>query len=341
MFALSPLPRKLEAALRDFASPKLELRRDALKDLVRHARSGEAAAARALMDALRDPLEEIRADAALGLANAERRESAEALARLALEDSSARARQMALLALGELGDGRSALVLAALERARTSELAAERFQALLAGHQLGTPDAARAIVDGMLDSDGEVRRLALRVARAHFAAARSLPDTARKRARAALEDSAPEVRAAAALTLAEFGDMTGKSILLALVGGRGGPASAEDEQAAMELSAELGLEEARPLLARRAFARFFRDPLAYDARIALARLGDERARAILLAGLDAWTRDARTLAVAAIGRARLHEARARIQALEDRPERVDPAAVREALALLDEGSSVP
>ena len=41
----------------------------------------------------------------------------------------------------------------------------------------------------------------------------------------------------------------------------------------------------------------------------MARLGDPQAKAAILKGLAAFTRDARTIAVAAAGRARLREAR--------------------------------
>lgn len=336
MFGLSPLPRTLNAALRDFEDPKLRVRLAALRDLVRHARDGSTEAERALERALADPLADIRAAAAVALADAERAHGVEALTRLATDDPEPQVRQMALLALGELGSKEDPAVLAALKRASRAELPAERFQATLALHQLDAPEAEAAILAGMEDEDPEVRRLAFRVARAHFEDARALPDTVRTRARAALGASEPEVRRAAAFALADFGDTSGKGVLLELLSGRGPRASVEDHQAAIELAAELGLEEARPLLARRAFARFLRDPLAYDARIALARLGDERAKAEILNALSAWTRDGRTLAVAAVGRARLGEARARLVELLDRPERADPTAVREALALLDE-----
>jgi HEAT repeat protein len=77
-----------------------------------------------------------------------------------------------------------------------------------------------------------------------------------------------------------------------------------------------------------------RDPFAWQARVALARLGHDRARQGILKGLRAWTRDVRTLAVAAAGRARLTEARALIETMRGDPERADPEAVEVALGLL-------
>jgi hypothetical protein len=143
-----------------------------------------------------------------------------------------------------------------------------------------------------------------------------------------------KVRAAAALLLARYGDTSGEEVLLLLLA-RGVPGvGVEDEQAAIELAGELSLEAARPALARRAFGWLARDALAYDARIALARMGDERARDSILRALGAWTFHARTLAVVAAGRARLSEAKPRLYELLGPPERADAMAVREALTLL-------
>jgi HEAT repeat protein len=95
------------------------------------------------------------------------------------------------------------------------------------------------------------------------------------------------------------------------------------------------LSEARPALSRRAFGFFglFRDPLAWHARVALARLGDEQAKAAILRGLSAFTRDARTIAVAAAGRARLGEARTILQRMT--PAEADPETVAAALSEIE------
>lgn len=337
MFGLAPLPRTLAAALRDVNSAKVTVRASALKDLVRHARSGEAEAARALAAALEDSDPGVRAEAALGLADADRSEHAVALARVADHDTAPRVRQMALLALGELAPKDSAPVLATLNRARVADDPAERFQALLALHQLGAPDEQAVILEALLDPDPEIRRLALRIARARWADADRLPESIRAGALRALSDAHPAVAARAALVLAEFGDLTGRKNLLALVARTVPGATVEDEQGAIERVAELRIEEAVPALSRRAFPVFARDALSFDARIALARFGDSRARAAIVRGLSAWTYDARTYAVVAAGRARLVEARPRLLDFLHRPDRADAQAVRDALAELDRG----
>jgi HEAT repeat protein len=108
----------------------------------------------------------------------------------------------------------------------------------------------------------------------------------------------------------------------------------------MELCAELGLEAARPGLAARAWGGWLgsASPLAFQARVALARLGDERARDHILRGLSSWSRETRTRAVAAAGQARLEAARARLLQMRGDESRADPESVSEALRALD---SVP
>jgi len=335
MFGLAPLPRSLGAALRDIESPRPEVRLSAIRDLVRHARSGEAAARQALGKALADASPKVRAGAALGHADADVSAHIEQLSELAARDAAVEVRQMALLALGELGAADPARAVAALSAARGASDPQERFQALLGLHQLGADEAEAAIVAGSADADAEIRRLSFRIAEAHWPEVDEVPEVMRARARAALSDDHPSVRTAAALFLGHVRDPSGKDVLLAILERRAPGATLEDHQAAMALAGELGLREAMPALTRRAFPRLLRDPLSYDARIALARLGDDRARVEILRGLSAWTFDARTVAVAAVGRARLVEARAELERLLGEPERVDPTAVREALAELD------
>lgn len=334
MFELGLLPRSLPAALRDVGNPRLEVRLSALRDLTRYARQGETKAASALLEALKDADEGVRAAAALGLADANTSFAVPRLLEVVERDSSTRVRQMALLGLGELASAEHGAVLDALWRSLSADAPAERFQALLALHQLDPENAESAIVEGTVDPDAEVRRLAFRIAEAHWSE-RELPELVSARAKAALAESHAKVRAAAALLLAHFGDGSGEAELVRVLSGAERDVGADDEQAAIEAAARLGLRAAVPFLERRAFSFLGRDPQAYHARIALARLGDARARAAILRGLDAWTFGARSLSVAAAGKAGLVEARQRLEAFLARPDRADPAVVREALSLLD------
>jgi hypothetical protein len=113
---------------------------------------------------------------------------------------------------------------------------------------------------------------------------------------------------------------------------------AEDEAAAVELLGELRIEEARPHLERRAFGflRLGADRFAWQAMVALARMGHARARSRIVRDLGSWSRDRRTLAVAAAGRALITEARPLIEAMRGDEGRADPSAVDVALEQLDQ-----
>ena len=338
MFELGLPPRSLPAALRDAGNPRPDIRLSALRDLTRYARQGETEAGSALLETLKDSDDAVRAAAALALADANTSFAVARLLDLAENDAASSVRQMALLGLGELASSDHPAVLDVLWKALAAEAPAERFQALLALHQLDPENAESGIIEGTVDPDAEVRRLAFRIAEAHWAD-RDLPELIGARAKAALTESHAKVRAAAALLLAHFGDLSGEAELLRVLSGDVQDVGPDDEQAAIEAAARLGIRAAMPLLERRAFSWFGRDPQGYHARIALARLGDARARAAILRGLDAWTFGARSLSVAAAGKAGLVEARPRLEAFLSRPDRADPAVVREALALLDAAES--
>jgi HEAT repeat protein len=339
-FGLSSLPRTLDAALRDSGHEKFQVRLSALRDLGRLcAGPGRERAVAALRQALtEDPAPGARADAAILLADAGASECVpELLGRL--RDEHERVRQMALIALGELAQPGDPAVLAALRGALTDERAALRFQALIALNRLLGSGAAKLLIDGTRDEDAEVRHVAFRLLEERWVGgeAKSVPAVVLQRARAALRDDHAAVRLAAAILLCRLGDAGAGAEIVSAVNGRERVAFPEDEQAAIELAGELELQAARPGLVARAFGTwgFSRHPLRWQARVALARLGDERAKRAILKGLRAWTRDDRTLAVAAAGHARLGEAKAVIRAMSRRPERADPRAVEEALALLE------
>jgi HEAT repeat protein len=346
----------LPAALRDLASAKETVRLGAARDLVRLSAGPERDAALAALRArlLEEPSEHVRAELALALADAGDEAAVPALVN-ALEDVSVRVRQYALLALGELGAGAQAQVREAFVGALQHAAPELRFQALIALEQSPHEDVIPYLVQGTRDADPQIRQIAVRLLEGRLVqhdaerdelAAESGGEGAggegplAVRLRALLRDDAPRVRLAAAICLARLGDRSGTDTLIEAVLARGGPYEFEDEVSAVELVGELGLVGAREGLERRAFGGFgvSLDPTSFQARVALARFGDERAIRGILKGLGAWSRDARTLAVAAAGRARLARARALIASMRGDPGRADPDAVDEALARIDGAS---
>lgn len=337
MLGLPQLPRTLAAAERDVRHARVDVRASALVDLVRLTRQlDRPAALRAIAGVLTgDASAELRADAAIALADAEARESCDALVH-ALSDAHLRVKQMSLLALGEVATPGDAPVLAAVTPFSAAEEPELRFQALIALVRLDPSGAGARIERAGSDGDGEIRAMVYRLADELWAEQDAVPESFLARARAALSDSTTAVRATAAVFLAARGEASARAVLVGVIDGSVPAGTVADQQAAIELSAELGLQQAIPGLQRRAFPSLVSrlPPLAWHAKVALARLGEPRAQHAILSGLVAWTRETRTLAVVAAGRARLVAARDAIRAFRGDPSRADPDAVEEALSLL-------
>jgi len=345
MLPLSPLPRTLQAALRDVHHAKLSVRGSALRDLARLSLGDDRQVAlAALAKALREDGEpSVRAGAAVALADAEAQECIEAIT-LATRDESDHVRQMALIALGEVARPGDEGARAAAERGLCDAAPAIRYQALIAIYRVCGEDAVAVVLERLSDADEQIRYVALRLLEEHWLeepaaprADRALEPAALERVRPALEDSSEAVRLAAAILLARAGDSAGQGALIAAVNSRRAAREPEDEHAAVELAGELKLEAARRGLERRAFSGLLsRDRFAWQARVALAKMGDKRAKRSILRDLKAWTRDTRTLAVAAAGRAQLVEARQLLRAMRGDEKIADPHAVDSALAELGE-----
>ena len=352
MFAPSPLPRNLEAAFRDLESEKAATRVSAIRDVVRHGQRGDVVRGRAIgavEKLLRDDSTPVvRAEAATGLADLGAREALPSLL-VAVEDDDAHVRQMALSALGEIGDIRAAR---RIERALSDRRPEVRYQAVIAYGRIAKddpPSVSAALVTATGDEDEAIRYIAMRVAEEQLGACGNQTSDERlaRRARELLGGDDEAVAVVAALYLARLGDDAGIARVLEVVGETRQPPELEDEQACVELCGELRLRAAVPALERRAWGRrrVLRTMFAWGAgdasscswhaRIALARMGHERARAEILADLASWRRETREAAVVAAGRARLSEARSVLQNLQNgRGGSVDAALVREALVRL-------
>jgi HEAT repeat protein len=335
VLGLPPLPRTLEAALRDVSSKKPEVRADAIRDLVRHAGDARAQVVRSLEGALRDDDPRVRARAATALADVGATEALAALL-VTVEDDDAYVRQMAIAALGELGDARAGQ---RLRRALGDARPEVRFQAVMAFPRVTArpEDALDAVLEATEDDDPLVVHVALRMLE-ELAGEAPPGERALARAKVLLSHEAAAVRVAAAVVLARAGDTSGRDLLVKAATGGVSDIEGEDVAAAIELCGELGLTSAKEALTRRAFGGFLgigKDRFQWHARVALARMGHERAIREILADLGSWDRERRTLAVAAAGRAGLSAARETIAGMLGSPERADPDAVEEALRALD------
>lgn len=345
MFPLPGGVRSFPAALRDAADPKAAVRVAGLRDLRHYAAEQDddqgrrkqilAALERALGD---DSEPSVRAAAALTLADIKASEAVEALLEAAA-DGDPEVRQMAVTALGEIGDERATSQVA---EALGDEQPAVRFQAVIAFPRVcrERERAVQSLLAALDDEDPLICHIALRMAEELGTA--DDPDGVDERivARAAqlLDHASDTVVVASAIILARTGSDSGHDVLVALANGHLSTREAEDEATAIELCGELGLRGAIPGLETRAFPPLLRlgqEPFAWQARVALAALGHERASQWILEDLSSWSRARRTLAAAAAGRARLAAAREPLLALRGRPRRADPQAVEEALALLD------
>lgn len=337
MLRLASLSRTLGAALRDVEHPKQHVRLAAARDLGRLARErGRSECLAALVQLLEnDCVAAVRAEAAVALADAAASECAPVLVR-AFDDDNLGVRQMALLALAEVGSGTEPEIERIVRRAVGGDWPELRFQGLIAGHRLLRDRVFPQLVAATGDDDHHVRYIAWRLLEEEPNA--SLDDRARgevlERARTALVDPVLAVRLAAAILLSRSGSMDGGRVIAEALNGHE-PLHPDDEQEAIDCAGEYGFVRARPGLERRARGGWLvGQPFAWQARVALARLGDASARHAIVRALRAYSRDKRTLAVVAAGRARLLDARPLLEAMRHDPAKADPEAVEESLAAL-------
>lgn len=337
MFQAPSLPRNLAASLRDVSAKQATVRESAIRDLVKHAEDAREDVVRALERTLRDDIApSVRAAAALGLADVSGIEALPVLL-VAMEDDDMLVRQMAITALGEIGDCRAS---ERLRRALTDQRAEVRFQAVIAFARVcnDPADVIEALLARMQDADPLVCHIALRVA--EEVAERNdgeIDPLILDRAKELLTHESPLVRVAAAITLSRAGSRLGTKVLVEVIRGSITTEDPEDIAAAIELVGTLNLKDAQVGLEKRAFGGLvFKDRHAWHARVALARMGHERALREIMSELDAWDRTKRSLAVAAVGQARIRAAEPKLRAMLSDPTRADRNALDEALAALAE-----
>ncbi len=327
--------RKFTAAQRDLGADNPVVRAGAAADLPRHEAGHRDEVIELLSSALQDDHAQVRGAAALALADLSGLEAIHAL-RKAARDSAPHVRQMALTAIGEIGD-KSALP--EVKRSLQDESAAVRFQAVIAFPRIcQDPETATvALLNATRDDDDLVCHIALRMAEELGHASDVVDPRIADRSLEMLDHDSERVQLASAVILGRIGRLEGREILLDAARGVFRTGELDDEAAAIELCGELQIHDAIDGLAARAFQRrlFHRDPLTWQARVALARMGEARAISWIERELSAWTRERRTLAVAAAGKAKLASLKAKLEDMRDKPHLADSFAVAEALANLE------
>lgn len=354
LFALPPLPRNLSAALRDLASKRDEIRQSALVDLVHYVDTSErpeiVAAVRRVL--LSDPQAEVRSIAALVIADGQLRElSAELLT--ALTDEAPRVRQLALLAIGELGVPVSRDDLAQIRPLLDSALPALRYQALVTWSRvLGPASGWPELITALDDTDDEVRWVAWSLieealmrhqanARGDNAADASIPPQTidRLRLRGALEsrasDSVLRIQVIAASVLFRLGDASPMDRLCERIQ-HGGKLEQKIVVDLIERWGRLQYEPARSWLTRHARRGWLEGPFGWSATVALGALGDLSAQSAILAELDVVSARRRERALKAVKELKLVAARERVLRLTRSPSGVDPWLAQYTLeALVD------
>lgn len=339
----APLPRTLPAALRDVREAKPAVRASAIGDLGRHALGADSDEARrpivdALVAALADEAPMVREAAAEALGDARASSALPALL-VAVEDDDPIVRQKAIAALGELGDARAQT---RLERALTDARPEVRFQAVMAFPRVSTSRTAAsgALARAARDEDEHVAYIALRMGEELAAASDEPLDPALLEvARARLRHASPGLRAVAAVLLGAAHDRAGVDVIRALVRGDLTTDEPEDLAEAILLAGDLGLRDLTNALERRAFRGFLglmRDPFAWHARTALARLGHARAIEAILREL----RSGAATAIEAAERARVTAALPLLRALcETHPGAPSELALRAIATIESTGES--
>lgn len=248
----------------------------------------------------------MRAAAAIGLADANGGEVATALVVL-VDDDDDEVRQLAITALGEIGDDAA---VPRLLRAAEDERPSMRYQATIALARIeggGEDTRVKVLLRASSDDDFNVRYIAMRLAEEHFTDT-DVPERLRLRAVALLGDEERDVTIAAALFLAHVRDERSEPIIRRVVRGEL-LAQREDEREAVEIAGALDMRDLIPDLERRAFGlvRHVRDTCAFHATIALARMGHTRAVATIRKDLESRSEKRREAGAIAAARAKLEE----------------------------------
>lgn len=325
MFGVSALPRTLEAAKRDAVHPRRHVRLAVVKDLGLLIQQSAGVDDNALSEALtvltsmarRDAEALVRGAATVALADHPSEAVLDALL-VSARDEHPYVVEMALAGLRDaapLGHKDATRVIA---KRSTDELAALRFQAVLAAGRVLDDEAFETLVLAALaDGDAKVRYVACRVCEERYVG--SPPARVARALEAALDDTDAFVPVAAAFVVGPLGNTKAHAVLSRAINSRLRLPAPEDEQTLVELIGELSLHDGEQGLRAHARGRFGLVPgkFAWQAQVALARLGNEWAIRRLSRDLTHRNADVRAHAATAVGAARLRGLRPTIEQLAE------------------------
>ena len=345
LFGPSLLARSLRAALRDIESPKLGVRHAAARDLGRYIDGPDrlSVVARLIRVMQTDTDTEVRVSALMALVDAGATEAVQAVLAVA-QNGEPRLRQVALLAIGELAELGSEEGIQVASEATHSELPALRYQALVALRNLRQLGAINRIVESARDEDPEVRWVVVRLLEEFwtFDIVSGVDDITRRAIEQKvcqalgplLNDRESRVRVAVTLLLARLRVAEAAEAIAGLLSSNDVKLTKNDEEVAIELAGNLRINSAIPGLRRRAWPLFWETPLSWKARVALAQMGDERARVAVLESLHSKLAYKCARAIEAAGQIGLEQARPRLLALLRNPTAYDAEAIQTALKRL-------
>jgi HEAT repeat protein len=255
-----------------------------------------------------------------------------------------RLRQVALLAIGELAELGSEEGIQVASEATHSELPALRYQALVALRNLQQLGAINKIVESARDEDPEVRWVVVRLLEEFwtFDIVSGVDDITRAEVERKvcsalgplLNDGESRVRVAVILLLARLRGAEAAEAIAGMLSSDGVKLTKNDEEVAIELAGNLRIRSAIVGLKRRAWPLFWETPLSWKARVALAQMGDERAREAVLESLHSKQAHKCARAIEAAGQIGLEQARPRLLALLQNPTEYDAEAIQTALKRL-------
>jgi HEAT repeat protein len=345
-FGPSLLVRRLEAALRDVQSSKVHVRRAAARDLAEHIDSSARSRIVSRLEQLaaEDADLEVRVQGVLALADGGATESVGLMINLA-RTGVPRIRQIALLAIGELAEPGTAEAVEVAREAVESPLPGLRYQGLVTLKSLQQQEALEPIISKTTDDDSEVRWVAVRLIEelcfpgyrtiSALTACEGWDEDNTRKLQPLLEDPDQRVVVAATLLLSRLGVAKAVEKLATLLSKGSYKLEPQDEEVAIETIGQLGIGQAKPELERRAWRLLWEGPTTWPARVALAQLGDRRARQSILQNLFSNSPLRCARAIEAAGKVGLKEARARLQHLLANPSGYDVETIRTALERLD------